>query len=288
MAREEANPEHRSTDVWVVEGRRGFAIPDELAVEEPLDIRLMAAGVTTALALTMRTPGQDRELAAGFLFCEGIVQARDDLVSLEEGIETRTAGKATFVRAEVRGELAPSAARLERHFFASSACGVCGKSEMESMVLGRVIDRRGDDLRVAAAVLHELPQRLRAAQSVFAATGGLHAAALFTPGGELIAVREDVGRHNALDKLLGWAFLDGRLPLHDVVAVVSGRASYELVQKCSMAEIPVLCAVSAPSSLAVSFAARLGLTLVGFLRGQRFNVYAGARRIDVLQESLRQ
>jgi len=281
MSKRAPRPEQRTADLWIVENGRGFQVPDELAVEEPLDIRLTADGRTTPLALTMRTPGADRELVAGFLVCEGIVRGCDDLVALEEGEEKRSVGKAAFVRAELRGGIVPSGARLERHFLASSACGVCGKSEMESMVLGRVIERVADAC-VSATVLYELPGKLRAAQSVFAATGGLHAAALFTMDGELVQVREDVGRHNALDKLIGWACLERRLPLREYLVMVSGRASYELVQKCSMAEIPVLCAVSAPTSLAVSFASRLGLTLVAFLRERRFNVYAGAERVREL------
>jgi FdhD protein len=268
----------RGCDVVVVDDGHAFALPDEIAVEEPLEIRLATPERTTQLALTMRTPGNDRELAAGFLFSEGIVRSRDEIVRIDEGSEPRDGSTISFARVELNTDPAEATSRLERHFFASSACGVCGKTDMEAVVLGKVVERV-DGLRVEAAALYELPQRLAAAQSVFAATGGLHAAALFTPKGECLAVREDVGRHNALDKLVGWALLDGRMPLHEAIVMVSGRASFELVQKCSMAEAPVLCAVSAPSSMAVSFARRLGLTLVGFLRGRRFNVYAGAERI---------
>ena len=273
-----------NADVWVVENGRSFAIPDELAVEEPLEIRLAAGSNSLPVAVTMRTPGHDRELAAGFLFSEQIIRSRDDVRSVTEGIDARPAGKATFVAVEIVEAPASSIARLERHFFASSACGVCGKSEIESVVLGKVLERR-NDLRLDVEVLYALPDRLRAEQTAFGKTGGLHAAALFSLDGTLVAVREDVGRHNALDKLLGWALLDGRMPLRDAVILVSGRASYELVQKCSMAEVPVMCAVSAPSSMAVTLARRLGLTLVGFLRGRRLNVYAGGECISAVAEA---
>jgi FdhD protein len=226
----------------------------------------------------MRTPGHDQELAAGFLFSEGIIRARDEIVEVVAGVEDRQTQRIAYARVALRREPDVSASRLERHFFASSACGVCGKTDMEAVVLGKVVERI-DGLRIPASVLYALPERFSAAQGVFAATGGIHAAGLFTTSGARIAVREDVGRHNALDKLIGWALLEGRVPLRDGVVMVSGRASFELVQKCSMAEAPVLCAVSAPSSMAVSFARRLGLTLVGFLRGRRFNVYSGAERI---------
>jgi FdhD protein len=277
----EANRDDReraNCDIVVVDDGRAFALPDEVAVEAPLEIRLVTPERTTQLAVTMRTPGNDHELAAGFLFSEGIVRSAGEVVRIDEGSEARNGSKIAFVRVAVNVDPGETTSRLERHFFASSACGVCGKTDMEAVVLGKIVEHR-DGPRIDAAALYELPQRLAAAQGVFAATGGLHAAALFTPAGECLAVREDVGRHNALDKLIGWALLEGRIPLHEAIVMVSGRASFELVQKCSMAEAPVLCAVSAPSSMAVSFARRLGLTLVGFLRGRRFNVYAGAERI---------
>jgi FdhD protein len=270
---------HAVCDIVVVDDGRTFALPDQVAVEEPLEIRLATPAKTTQLAVTMRTPGHDEELAAGFLFSEGVIRARDEISGIVASVDSRESHKVSYVRVAVAEEPAASIARLERHFFASSACGVCGKTDMEAVVLGKVVewDRR---FRVGAEVLYALPERLSAAQGVFAATGGLHAAALFTAAGECLAVREDVGRHNALDKLIGWALLDGRVPLREAIIMVSGRASFELVQKCSMVEAPVLCAVSAPSSMAVSFARRLGLTLVGFLRDRRFNVYAGSDRID--------
>ena len=245
--------ERAACDVVVVDGGRAFALPDEIAVEEPLEIRLATTQRTIQLALTMRTPGSDRELAAGFLFSEGIIRAREEIVRIDEGSEQRDGSTISFVRVELNADPAQAASRLERHFFANSACGVCGKTDMEAVVLGKIVER-ANGLRIGAA-------------------------ALFTLAGECLAVREDVGRHNALDKLVGWALLDGRIPLRESILMVSGRASFELVQKCSMAEAPILCAVSAPSSMAVSFARRLGLTLVGFLRGRRFNVYAGAERI---------
>ncbi len=214
------------------------------------------------------------------MFAEGLIRTREDLLSLDAGIEARPGAEVSFARAELRDGLEPATGRLERHFFVSSACGVCGRTQVEALALGKVLER-DPAARVTPELLYELPAKLRSAQSTFAKTGGLHAAAAFDLGGEILAVREDVGRHNALDKLLGWALLNDALPLRRHIVMVSGRASYELVQKASMAEAPVLCAVSAPSSLAVSLARRLGMTLVAFLRERRFNVYAGAERLGV-------
>ena len=275
---------HTAADVLLVEERRAVALPDTVAVEEPLEIRLRTGGTSRSVAVTMRTPGADRELAAGFLYSESVVETRADIESLGEGTEARSNARAGYVEARLRAGLDPKLDHLDRHFFASSACGVCGRTDMEAVVLGKITEPQAGPV-VDADVLHALPDVLRAGQSVFGATGGLHAAALFTAGGELLAVREDVGRHNALDKLVGWALLDGALPLRDRIVVVSGRASYELVQKCARAEVPILCAVSAPSSLAVSLSRRLGMTLVGFLRDRRFNVYAGAERIVRTREA---
>lgn len=261
---------------------------DVLAAEEPLEIRLAAGGVERVVAVTMRTPGHDGELAAGFLYAEGVIADRGDVRRLTDCPDPAAAGSPgdpaagdNRIWVELEADRMPDLAPLERHFFATSACGVCGKAGLESLELaGRgalpvewTVDRR---------VLAALPDRLRAAQGLFATTGGLHAAALFTPEGELVAVREDVGRHNALDKLIGRAFLDGRLPLSRSIVLVSGRSSFEILQKCLVAEVAVVCSVSAPSSLAVEVARRFGITLVGFLRGERANVYSSPERVTGL------
>jgi FdhD protein len=276
--------------LWRVDETGAELRPDQLAVEEPLEIRLIWQGESRTVAVTMRTPGADPELALGFLFAEGILASRDHLGRVGPCLEPAENGAdggraaascANIVEVELNGGPEPSWKTLERHFFATSACGVCGKAGLESLSL-RGIEPPPEGPRLAPEVLRALPETLRQSQGLFAATGGLHAAGLFDPAGRLLALREDVGRHNALDKLLGWAFLEGRLPLHDGVVLVSGRSSYEILQKCLAAGVPVVCAISAPSSLAVELAERFGLTLVGFLRGDRFNVYAGPGRIDGL------
>jgi FdhD protein len=253
---------------------------DALATEEPLEIRVTAGGAARTIAVTMRTPGHDFELAAGFLYTEGVVRGREQFVRITYCTDPAVDVEQQYniVSADLIGDVPPALSSLDRSFFTSSSCGVCGKASLEAL---RV---RGYEQAAAGAmldpdVLISLPKRLRAEQGLFEATGGLHAAALFTMKGDLVAVREDVGRHNALDKLIGWAVLDGRVPLHDYLVMVSGRASFELVQKTLAAGAPVLAAVSAPSSLAVEVAREFGMTLVGFLRGDRFNVYAGVDRI---------
>jgi FdhD protein len=251
--------------------------PDVLAVEEPLEIRLGCdtggRRVHAAVSITMRTPGHDRELAAGFLFTEGI------LVTPQQVASVRACGTGNVACVDLRPGVAVDLSRLERHFYTSSSCGVCGKASLEAV---RVCTRHhlpmGQPV-VEARVIHRLPEALRAAQSVFDRTGGLHAAALFDAGGNLLCLREDVGRHNALDKLIGAQFLAGRTPLSDDVLLVSGRASFELVQKAAVAGIPILAAVGAPSSLAVSLAREHGLTVLGFVRQDHFNIYSGGERI---------
>ena len=252
---------------------------DFLAGEEPLGIRVDG----TALTMTMRTPGDDIELAAGFLVSEAVVRSPADIASIKlcDGTSCGHADHdglgniADVVLAS--GVLVAPGAR--RNFMTTSACGVCGKASIEDICVLPHAALSADETRFSPAVLASLPGRLRSAQRVFSRTGGLHAAGLFTAAGEVVAVREDVGRHNAVDKIVGWALLDGRLPLGGCALLVSGRASFELVQKAVLAGIPLLAAVSAPSSLAVSLAEEAGLTLVGFLRGQSMNVYAGAHRL---------
>ena len=257
---------------------------DLLAVEEPLLIELThdrdGGRVTESVSVTMRTPGHDVELALGFLFAEGIVAGADEL--LHEPAEPATdaaARDANTVRIVLRPGVPVDVRRLERHFYTASSCGVCGKTSLEALAATREIVLPDARPVVDAATIHALPDTLRAAQAVFDRTGGLHAAALFDAAGRLLCVREDVGRHNAVDKLVGRQLLDGALPLHDHVLLVSGRASFELVHKALAAGIPVLAAVGAPSSLAVQTAQRYGATLVGFVRQQRFNVYAGPERV---------
>jgi FdhD protein len=254
---------------------------DLLAAEEPLGIRLDGQ----ALTLTMRTPGDDLDLTAGFLVSEGIVRRAQDIASIrvctgEQCGHDSDAGHALGNVADVV-LAAPAGPARRRAFLTSSACGVCGKTSIDELVVAGDYDLPADETRVTAPVLAGLPDALRAAQRVFESTGGLHAAGLFTAAGELLAAREDVGRHNAVDKIVGWALRSGRLPLAGTVLLVSGRASFELVQKAVLAGIPVLAAVSAPSSLAADLAQEAGLTLVGFLRGGSMNVYTAPRRVLV-------
>jgi len=268
------------TQVWRVEQGRVEPLPDHLATEEPLEIRLAWEGGERTVAVTMRTPGADEELAAGFLFAEGVVDRRERIRGFRRPLEARTGEpEPNVVEVELGDGSDPILPTLERHFFSSSACGVCGKAGLAALQV-RMPEPLPPGPEVDPAVLASLPDKLRGSQGLFEVTGGLHAAALFDSAGELLAVREDVGRHNALDKLLGRAFLDGRLPLHEHLVLVSGRSSYEILQKCLVARVPIVCAVSAPSSLAVELAERFGVTLVGFLRGDRFNVYSGIERIS--------
>jgi FdhD protein len=258
---------------------------DLLAAEEPLGIRIDGQ----AVSLNMRTPGDDIDLTAGFLVSEGIVGSAADIASIricdgQQCTHSHEAGDAVGNIADVilRPGLTVQPA-LRRSFLTSSACGVCGKASIEDLHVPGRFDLFKDQVQVTAAVLAGLPDTLRAAQRVFERTGGLHAAGLFGADGELLAIREDVGRHNAVDKIVGWAVQAGRLPLAGCILLVSGRASFELVQKAVLAGVPVLAAVSAPSSLAAELAADAGLTLVGFLRGGSMNVYAGVERISPLR-----
>src|SRR5215217_3702232 len=256
------------TRVRVVEDGRVRVRPDVLATEEPMEIRLLAGQTEQIVAVTMRTPGADFELAAGFLYGEGIVDSPEDVLKISYCVDSDLDAEQRYniVNLELRGGRELDLRPLERHFYTTSACGVCGKASLEQLEL-RGCPVMPDGPEVLAETIQTLPEKLREAH------------ALFDKDGELLALREDVGRHNAMDKLVGWALLEGRLPLTDHIVMVSGRSSFEILQKSLAAGAPVVCAVSAPSSLAVDVAKQFGMTLVGFLRGGRFNVYAGFDRV---------
>jgi FdhD protein len=251
-----------------VEGRITRPREDSLAVEEPLEIRLGSR----SLSVTMRTPGHDFELAAGFLLAEHIISSGSQIRGM-------TSPRPDIVDVDLSPDAVVERPKSQREFIMTSACGVCGKESLESLAVDRCPVLPPTGFRIDAGVIHRLPQELRSKQDVFESTGGLHAAALFDANGEMDSVREDVGRHNAVDKLVGHSLLARRTPLRDSVMLVSGRASFELVQKASMAGIPLLAAVGAPSSLAVATAEGCGMTLIGFLRNGGFNVYCGGTRI---------
>jgi FdhD protein len=271
-----------ASEVDVFDGERWRRVPDQLATEEPLEIRLEVAGAVRTLAVTMRTPGADFELAVGFLHGEGVVAGPDDVRTiaycLDRSVEPDQRYNVVTVTLAGAAPGLPDLTTVERRFTTTSACGVCGKASLDALRVRGCGPLPAGPLLVPE-VLTSLPGSLAGGQGVFRKTGGLHAAGLFDAAGNLLAIREDVGRHNAVDKLIGWALLQGQLPLHDRIVVASGRASYEIVQKCLVAGVPALCAVSAPSSLAVALAREWDMTLVGFLRGERFNVYSGMARM---------
>ncbi|MCU1694989.1 MAG: formate dehydrogenase family accessory protein FdhD [Mycobacterium sp.] len=251
--------------------------PETLVVEEPLELRINGAAIT----VTMRTPGSDVELAQGFLLTEGVVGQRDDIARVEycRGAGPDGANTYNVLDVTLADDVPTPGLDVTRNFYTTSSCGVCGKGSIDAV---RTISRHspGDDPTVVASeTLSAMPDQLRSAQRVFASTGGLHGAALFAADGTMLVVREDIGRHNAVDKVIGWAVEHGRIPLSGTVLLVSGRASFELTQKAIMAGIPVLAAVSAPSSLAVDLASQAGLTLVAFLRGESMNVYTRPDRV---------
>lgn len=265
--------------VRVVEDGRARVRPDSLATEEPMEMRLVSGGARQTVAVTMRTPGADFELAAGFLYGEGVVSSPEDIAKISYCVDADADQRYNIVNVELRGGRDYDPRTLERYFYTTSACGVCGKASLEQLELrGCPVLPPGP--KIAPETIYSLPEKLREAQGLFEATGGLHAAALFGAEGNLVALREDVGRHNATDKLIGWALLEGRLPLRDHIVMVSGRSSFEILQKCLVAGVPIVCSISAPSSLAVDVAQDFGMTLVGFLRGNRFNAYAGSDRIQ--------
>ncbi len=257
---------------------------DSVAVEEPLEIRL---GYSTpdgraarSVSITMRTPGNDRELATGFLFTESIIRHARDIAAVELcGPPAPDSGDHNVVRIEVGPDVGVDFGRLQRHFYTSSSCGVCGKTSLDALRVVGIEPMTSNCVEFQKDTLIRLPGKLRALQDTFDETGGLHAAAAFNTDGEIVITMEDVGRHNAVDKVIGSLLVDNRLPASDLGLIVSGRASFELMQKALVAGIPVLAAVSAPSSLAVQLACEFGATLVGFLRGETFNIYSGGQRI---------
>ncbi len=273
------------TKILRVDATESIHKEDLLAVEEPLEIRVGYGAELEreqkSISITMRTPGHDFELAMGFLFTEGVIKDPGDIQSIKYCVDAGRHSEENIVRAELKEHITLDLKSLERHFYTSSSCGVCGKASIEAVESQDCQVIPSLEAKITPQMLATLPETLRSAQTVFEHTGGLHAAGLFDYNGNLIALREDVGRHNALDKLIGYAVLENLLPLHDKVVMVSGRTSFELVQKSVMAEVGVLAAVSAPSSLAVELANQFHLTLVGFLRGQNFNVYSYADRISL-------
>lgn len=267
------------TRLTAVDGGQRRRAEDWLATEEPLDIRVSAGGVDASLGVTMRTPGHDFELAAGFLLGEGIIPSGAAITRIEYCVDKASGQEQRYnqVTVQLAGDAAPAMPE-GRRFAISSACGVCGRGSVDDLV-ERGLEPLAGGPTLPVETIVGLPATMEGRQRLFTSTGGLHAAALFDAGGTLLALREDVGRHNAVDKVLGWAALNPRPAAGRAVLLVSGRTSFEIVQKCVVGRVPVLCAVSAPSSLAVDLARRFDLTLIGFLRGPQFNVYAGERRV---------
>ncbi len=264
----------------VITGGAAKPRSDLLAAEEPLEIRVNSGAVDHPISVTMRTPGNDFELAVGFLMTEGVVRSRDEIDQVRYCVGGPTEQQFNIVTVALRPGVSFDAESLKRNFYTTSSCGVCGKASLEALAL-KDAPPIPDGPTVDATLLASLPDRLRASQKVFERTGGLHAAGLFEPDGTLVSVREDVGRHNAVDKLVGWLALEGKLPAGERILMVSGRASFEIMQKARAAGIPFVAAVSAPSSLAVAVAEEFGMTLAGFVRGDSLNVYAGSQRVRV-------
>jgi FdhD protein len=265
----------RTTMVYWKVGAGPRRVRDELALEEPLEIRID----TRPVVVTMRTPGHDEELAVGFVVTEGVIRSRNELRAARRNARNRAGNSIdVFLTEESRIDLN----HLVRHGFASSSCGLCGKESIRAIY--RRCKPTRSRVKVSVRILGKLPERLRAAQPTFERTGGLHAAGIFTRDGDLVVAREDIGRHNAVDKVIGFGLLNDLLPFDNHVLVVSGRASFEIMQKSIAAQIPIVCAVSAPSSLAVEFARESRQTLVGFLRENRMNVYAGRQRVNFSRE----
>ena len=277
-------------DVQQVHGGQTTRRQDIVAVEEPLEIRLAfevdGKYIEKSISITMRTPGDDFELTAGFFFSEGIIQSRDELERISYCVGSdKEKQEYNVVSVQLSSGFQFDPERLLRHFYTTSSCGVCGKASLEAIEMRGCPVLPKDRPVISEALIHALPEKLKRAQSVFEKTGGLHAAALFDAQGHLIVLREDVGRHNAVDKLVGMQLLANKLPLYDYVLMVSGRASFEIMQKALMAGVPFVVAVGAPSSLAVDVARKFGMTLLGFVRGESFNIYAGAQRVHAANSS---
>jgi len=273
-----------AVDISKVSDSQQQALTDHVAIEEPLEIRLgfstPEGRVSRSISITMRTPGHDDELAAGFLFTESIVQQASDIVSIDPcGSPAPDSGHHNVIRVELSPTVEVDLGRLQRHFYTTSSCGVCGKASLDALRIVGVEPMNADGPKFANHALISVPENLRTQQNTFDKTGGLHAAAIFDVDGNLVATMEDIGRHNAVDKVVGALLLGDKLPAGDHGLMVSGRASFELMQKAAVAGIPLLAAVSAPSSLAVQVAQEFNMTLIGFLRGNTFNIYAGAQRI---------
>ncbi|MFT3824887.1 MAG: formate dehydrogenase accessory sulfurtransferase FdhD [Chitinophagaceae bacterium] len=249
---------------------------DQLAVEEPLEIRLQYSNMQKNIAVTMRTPGNDEELATGFLFTEGIIQHSSAILSVQH-----VNADNNIISVTLHPGIEPQLQKTERNFYTTSSCGVCGKASIDAIKTISPFAPTADNLVVTDEILYQLTDTLQTQQAVFESTGGLHASALFDLNGKFIALREDVGRHNALDKLIGYHLLQDQLPADNAILLLSGRASFELIQKAAMAGIKIIAAVGAPSSLAVNLAAEYKMTLVGFLRNKRFNIYTGNQRIRI-------
>lgn len=272
--------------VWKVQAGQVREESDRLAGEEPMEIRVESGPAghreTTSLSVTMRTPGNDFDLAAGFLFTEGIVSQTREIARIEYCTDPGVEQEYNIVSAVLRPDVTFQPDRLSRHFYMTSSCGVCGKTALDAVRVAVRHPIPGNGPTLNAPAIRSIPETLREKQSLFSETGGLHAAGLFDSKAHLLGLREDVGRHNAVDKVLGNAFLDGRIPLADRVLAVSGRGSFEILQKAAVAGVPFVIAVGAPSNLAVAIAEESGMTLVGFAREDRFNVYAGRHRIGGL------
>ena len=272
-------------DIRKVNGDKQLETEDSVAVEEPLEIQLSAAAPQAAAAksisITMRTPGHDAELALGFLFTEGIIQSIEQVAAVAHvGPVDADSGLQNTIRVEVRPDVRIDLDRLQRHFYTTSSCGVCGKASLDALRLIGAKSLKPVRTSFRRDLIVAMPDKLREQQYLFSQTGGLHAAAVFDSRGEIVALREDVGRHNAVDKIVGWLLNEKRLPASRLGLLVSGRASFELMQKTLSAGIPLLAAVGAPSSLAVQTAREFGMTLIGFLRNGQFNLYSGNERIQ--------
>jgi FdhD protein len=274
-------PSTTKTTIKKINGTNITDTDDLLATEEPLEIRLVYGPIAQRtqknISVTMRTPGSDAELAIGFLYTEGITKTPTDIISVHHINDTNE----NIILVTLNETVTPTINKLERNFYTTSSCGVCGKASIEAVRIAAPITDAFDTLRIPAQTIYLLPDMLRKQQDVFEHTGGLHGCALFHTDGTLISSREDVGRHNALDKLIGAALTKNLLPLNDHILLLSGRASFELIQKAIMAGIKIVAAVGAPSSLAAEMAEEWGITLIGFLRGDHFNIYSGAERIVI-------